>query len=64
MASPSEVTGLQVSLLDTEGRIDQALDKRDRRAFRVWCRRRASLLVRLERALLSLATGPTDASTR
>lgn len=50
----AEITGLHLSLIDTEGQIDRALDSGDRRAFRVWCKRHASLASRLQRALLAL----------
>lgn len=56
MSSPSEITGLGICLANAEQLIDHALDNRDRRAFKLWCKRRASLLSRLERALLAAAT--------
>jgi hypothetical protein len=56
-----EITGLQLSLSNTNEQIDAALDKGDRRAFRVWCNRRTSLIARLERQLLALATAPQPA---
>lgn len=37
-------------------RIDQALDSGDRRAFRAWSKRHASLCRRLEATLLTMAT--------
>jgi hypothetical protein len=55
----AQVAGLQICVLNTDAHIDAALDKRDRRAFRVWCRRRASLIARLERLLVEVATAPT-----
>lgn len=54
----SEIAGLQIVLRDVLSSIDKALDRGDRRAFRVWCRKRASLITRLESLLLSLATTP------
>lgn len=56
MASPSEIAGLSISLSNTELQIDKALDDGNRRAFRLWCQRRAALLARLERTLLAVAT--------
>lgn len=55
----AEITGLHLSLLNTEGQIDRALDIGDRRAFRVWCRRHASLAARLQRILLIVVTSGT-----
>lgn len=52
MASPSEITGLSIALSNTDHQIDKALDCGDR----LWCQRRASLLARLERTLLAVAT--------
>lgn len=54
----SEINGLQIVMRDVQASIDKALDRGDRRAFRVWCRKRASLLTRLESLLLSAATAP------
>lgn len=56
MASPSEITGLTIALANTDEQIDYALDRGDRRAFRVWCGRRRSLLAKIERSLLAVAT--------
>lgn len=56
MATPSEITGLSIALANTEQQIDAALDHGDRRAFRLWCQRRVSLLAKLERTLLAVAT--------
>lgn len=56
-----EITGLQLSLHSTDEQIDAALDRGDRRAFKVWCTRRKSLIARLERQLLPLATQPQPA---
>jgi hypothetical protein len=55
----AEITGLHLSVINTEGYIDKALDMGDRRAFRVWCKRRASLASRLQRTLVILATSGT-----
>lgn len=56
MATPAEVSGLQLCVLRALEQIDCALDMGDRRAFRVWCGRRASLTKRLETLLVSIAT--------
>lgn len=50
------VVGLQLQRADTLHRIDQALDRGDRRAFRVWCRRFASLSTRIELLLYTIVT--------
>jgi len=55
----AEVTGLYLTILDSEGRIDGAIDSGDRRAFRGWCRRRASHAARLQRILIILVTSGT-----
>ncbi|MCT2581692.1 hypothetical protein [Actinophytocola gossypii] len=54
--SSAEISGLQVCILNTAVQIDAALDNNDRRAFRVWCLRRASLIARVERVLVEAAT--------
>jgi hypothetical protein len=54
--STAEITGYWLSITNTEGQIDRALDSGDRRAFRVWCRRRASLAARLQHHLIRIAT--------
>lgn len=59
MSSPNsaaEISGLQVCIVNTDAQIDAALDSGDRRAFRVWCLRRASLIARVERVLVEAAT--------
>jgi hypothetical protein len=56
MATPSEITGLTIALSNTDAQIDASLDRGDKRAFRVWCQRRATLLAKLERTLLAVAT--------
>lgn len=56
MGIPAELTGMHLCLLTAEDRIDQALDTRNHRAFHVWCKRRASLCSRIQRALLALLT--------
>lgn len=50
-----EVTGLHLSLLDTLHRIDDALDRGDRRAFRVWSTHYVSLSARLSGLLVKIA---------
>lgn len=52
----AEISGLQICILNTDAQIDAALDSGDRRAFRVWCLRRASLISRVERVLVEAAT--------
>lgn len=47
------LSGLHLSLLLTEDRIDEALDHHNRRAFIAWCKRRASLCARIQRGLLA-----------
>jgi hypothetical protein len=55
-ATPSaQIAGLHYQLLDTDARIDRALDRGSRREFKVWCQRRASLAARLQSMLLSVA---------
>lgn len=61
MASPSEITGLQLTLASTMEQIDAALDTGNQRAFRLWCQRRESLIARLERTLLAVATSEVPA---
>jgi hypothetical protein len=61
MATPSEITGLTIALANTDLQIDKALDDRNQRAFILWCRRRASLLAKLERGLLTAAMSHTPA---
>ncbi len=55
MSIPSEIVSLSIALDNTEQQIDAALDHQDRRAFRVWCQRRRSLIARRERALMAAA---------
>lgn len=59
--SSSEITGLGVCIARADTEIDAALDRGDRRAFRVYCKRRASLVARRERALLAAATAEVPA---
>jgi hypothetical protein len=47
-----QLAGLSVSMADTLARIDQALDRGDRRAFHVWCKRWVSLSARAETLLV------------
>ena len=54
----NEVSALQHAIDNTVARIDNALDRQDRRDFVLWCRKRASLVARLEKLLLQLATAP------
>ena len=51
-----QVAGLQICLINTMAQIDAALDAGDRRAFRIWTGRWASLTRRLENVLLKIAT--------
>lgn len=51
----SQVAGLHIQLLDTDARIDTALDRGSRREFAVWCKRRASLASRLQTLLITMA---------
>jgi len=51
----SEISGLRICIVNTDAQIDAALDNGDRRAFRVWCLRRASLIARVERVLVEAA---------
>jgi hypothetical protein len=53
--SSAEISGLQICIQNTDAQIDAALDANDRRAFRVWCHRRASLIARVERVLVEAA---------
>jgi hypothetical protein len=53
--SSAEISGLQICIVNTDSQIDAALDSGDRRAFRVWCLRRASLIARVERVLVEAA---------
>jgi hypothetical protein len=50
------ITGLQINMLATLARIDDALDRGDRRAFMVWAKRWRSLALRAENLLLKIAT--------
>jgi hypothetical protein len=52
----AEINGLQICIVNTDAQIDAALDSGDRRAFRVWCLRRQSLIARVERVLVEAAT--------
>lgn len=56
MASAAEVTGLYLSRQSTLEQINCALDIGDRRQFRIWCKRHASLTARITSLLLALAT--------
>jgi hypothetical protein len=61
VATSSEITGLSIALANTETQIDKALDDGNQRAFILWCQRRRSLLAKLERTLLAVATTPANA---
>lgn len=58
----AEISGLQICIVNTDAQIDAALDNGDRRAFRVWCLRRASLIARVERVLVEAATTRAEAA--
>ena len=58
MAYP-EVTGLHVQMVATLHRIDDALDRGDRRAFTVWSRRLRDLSTRCADLLARIATTDT-----
>lgn len=47
---------LEGQWVETMARIDDALDRRDRRAFRMWTMKQRSLSSRLSGLLLQLAT--------
>lgn len=49
------ICGLAIQLDETDARINAALDGGHRRAFRAWCKRRASLAARLQTYLLQVA---------
>jgi len=51
----AELRGLQIVMRDVLASIDQALDRGDRRAFRLWCRKWASLSTRAGNVLADLA---------
>ena len=51
----SQIAGLHYQLLDTDARIDRALDQGRRRDFMAWCKKRASLAARLQTMLLQVA---------
>ncbi len=53
----SLIAGLHYQLLDTDARIDRALDAGRRRDFMAWCKKRATLSSRLQGLLLSEAEG-------
>lgn len=57
-STTSQVTGLHFQLLDTDARINRALDRGSRREFMVWAKRRASIAARLQTLLLMAATDP------
>lgn len=51
-----QLSGLSVSMKDTLAQIDAALDRGDRRAFYVWCKRWISLSARAETLLAKVLT--------
>jgi hypothetical protein len=51
----SQIAGLHIQLLDTDARIDRALDRGSRREFMLWVRRRSSLASRLQNLLITVA---------
>lgn len=48
----SEIAGAFITLRDTMAKIDAALDRGDRRAFRAWCKKWASVSARGATALV------------
>lgn len=52
----SELAGLQIVMRSTLASIDAALDRGDRRAFRVWCKKWASVGTRAGNVLADLAS--------
>lgn len=58
MANTSQVllASLEGQLVDALNRIDDALDRGDRRAFRMWTMKQRSLSTRVSSLLLQLAT--------
>lgn len=52
----SELAGLQIVMRSTLASIDAALDRGDRRAFRAWCKKWASLSTRAGNVLADLAS--------
>lgn len=57
----AELRGLLVAMRSTLASIDDALDRGDRRAFRVWCRKWASVSARAGSVLVDLARAGTKA---
>ena len=51
-----QIQGLTIQLMDTMARIDEALDRGDRRAFRMWSMKHRSLSGRLASLLVKIAT--------
>lgn len=56
LAPASELSGLQQQLVNTLEQIDFALDRGDRRAFRIWAGKYATLSSRCASLLLRIAT--------
>lgn len=54
----AELRGLQLVMRSTLVSIDDALDRGDRRAFRVWCKKWTSVTARAGSVLLDMATTP------
>lgn len=51
-----QIDGLTVQWVETMTRIDDALDRGDRRAFRMWSMKACSLSARLSSLLVKIAT--------
>lgn len=51
-----DIAGLHLDLERTLARVDDALDRGDKRAFRMWSLKARSLSVRLAALLLKIAT--------
>jgi hypothetical protein len=54
--NPSEIAGIQIALANTLEQINCALDRGDKRAFRAWSKRWASLSARAGTVLVELVT--------
>lgn len=52
----SQIAGLHIQILDTDARINRALDRGSRREFMVWAKKRASIAARLQTLLVIAAT--------
>jgi hypothetical protein len=58
----SEIAGLSIVMRSTMASIDDALDRGDSRAFRVWCKKWTSLNTRAGIVLANLANLATQTS--